>query len=224
MLPCSRSLLLAAAAAVTTTRSWRHGRRRRGLRHDLVMGSGSAPEEASFQAVLDGFKEQVPGRDVKYNPVGDRSSTVLSTAVQGGNPPDLAASRSPGRSRDFVEQGALQADRLRADDRRELRRVDRRARHRRRQALRRALQGGQQVDRLVQRPAFEDAGRRAAGDVGRFLEAPETLKASGVPAYSIGGADGWTLTDLFENIYIRTAGRRSTTSSPRTRSRGPTSR
>ena len=27
-----------------------------------------------------------------------------------------------------------------------------------------------------------------------------------MPAYSIGGADGWTLTDLFENIYIRTAG------------------
>jgi hypothetical protein len=27
-----------------------------------------------------------------------------------------------------------------------------------------------------------------------------------VPAYSIGGADGWTLTDLFENIYLRTAG------------------
>ena len=24
--------------------------------------------------------------------------------------------------------------------------------------------------------------------------------------YSIGAADGWTLTDLFENIYLRTAG------------------
>ncbi len=27
-----------------------------------------------------------------------------------------------------------------------------------------------------------------------------------MPAYSIGGADGWTLTDLFENIYLRQAG------------------
>ena len=34
------------------------------------------------------------------------------------------------------------------------------------------------------------------------------------PPYSIGGADGWTLTDLFENIYLRTAGAESTTSSP----------
>ena len=32
------------------------------------------------------------------------------------------------------------------------------------------------------------------------------MKASGVPPYSIGGADGWTLTDLFENIYLRQAG------------------
>src|SRR4029077_17700407 len=29
---------------------------------------------------------------------------------------------------------------------------------------------------------------------------------SGTPAYSIDGGDGWPLTDLFENVYIRTAG------------------
>ena len=39
-----------------------------------------------------------------------------------------------------------------------------------------------------------------------LLQSAETLNASGVPAYSIAGADGWTLTDLFENIYLRTAG------------------
>ncbi len=39
-----------------------------------------------------------------------------------------------------------------------------------------------------------------------FLSNADTIKASGVPAYSIGGADGWTLTDLFENIYLRQAG------------------
>ena len=27
-----------------------------------------------------------------------------------------------------------------------------------------------------------------------------------MPPYSVAGADGWTLTDLFENIYLRTAG------------------
>jgi ABC-type glycerol-3-phosphate transport system substrate-binding protein len=40
----------------------------------------------------------------------------------------------------------------------------------------------------------------------QFLAAAKTVRASGAKAYSIGGADGWTLTDLFENIYLRTAG------------------
>ena len=35
---------------------------------------------------------------------------------------------------------------------------------------------------------------------------PKTLRSSGTRAYSIGAADGWTLTDLFENIYLRQAG------------------
>ena len=38
------------------------------------------------------------------------------------------------------------------------------------------------------------------------LKVAKTLKASGTRAYSIGGGDGWTLTDLFENIYLRQAG------------------
>ena len=81
------------------------------------------------------------------------------------------------------------------------------ARHGRRQALQLRLQGRQQVDRLVQRRRVQGRRRRAAEDVGRPPRRPQTrCKASGVPPYSIGGADGWTLTDLFENIYLRQAG------------------
>ena len=32
------------------------------------------------------------------------------------------------------------------------------------------------------------------------------VSASGVTPISVGGADGWTLTDWFENVYLRTAG------------------
>ena len=55
-------------------------------------------------------------------------------------------------------------------------------------------------------PAFEDAGVTPPTTWDELLQGAETLNASGVTAYSIGGADGWTLTDLFENIYLRTAG------------------
>ena len=54
--------------------------------------------------------------------------------------------------------------------------------------------------------AFEDAGVEPPEDWDGLIEAAGTIKASGLPAYSIGGADGWTLTDLFENIYLRQAG------------------
>ena len=40
----------------------------------------------------------------------------------------------------------------------------------------------------------------------QLLKAASTIRASGQKAYSLGASDGWTLTDLFENIYLRTAG------------------
>ena len=72
-----------------------------------VMGIWVGEEQKSFQAVIDGFKEQQPDVTVKYNPVGDNLPTVLGTAVQGGNPPDVAAIAQPGLMTQFVEQGEL---------------------------------------------------------------------------------------------------------------------
>lgn len=54
--------------------------------------------------------------------------------------------------------------------------------------------------------AFENAGVAPPDTFDEMLTTGETLTASGVPAYAIAGADGWTLTDLFENIYLRQAG------------------
>jgi hypothetical protein len=54
--------------------------------------------------------------------------------------------------------------------------------------------------------AFKNAGIKRVGTWAQFVKAAKTLKASGTPAFSVGGADGWTLTDLFENIYLRQAG------------------
>jgi hypothetical protein len=54
--------------------------------------------------------------------------------------------------------------------------------------------------------AFKNAGVKAPATWPQMVSVASTIKASGVPPYSIGGADGWTLTDLFENIYLRQAG------------------
>jgi ABC-type Fe3+ transport system substrate-binding protein len=54
--------------------------------------------------------------------------------------------------------------------------------------------------------SFKDAGVQPPKSWNDLITAAGTLQSSGTPAYSIGGADGWTLTDLFENIYLRQAG------------------
>ena len=54
--------------------------------------------------------------------------------------------------------------------------------------------------------AFKNAGVKPPKTWTQLLADAKTLRASGTPAYSIDGGDGWPLTDLFENVYLRTAG------------------
>jgi len=51
-----------------------------------------------------------------------------------------------------------------------------------------------------------DAGVEPPEDWDGLTEAAQTISDSGVPPLSVGGADGWTLTDWFENVYLRSAG------------------
>ena len=167
-------------------------------------------EQASFRAVIDAFNEQYPNVTVKYNAAGDNLPTVLSTAIEGGNPPDLAAIAQPGLMQDFVERGALKPITF--------------ARQAAVSNFGQSVVESGSVDGqfygLMWRAnnkstvwynahVWEDAlgaDAEPPADWDAFLEAAETIKASGTPAFSIAGADGWTLTDLFENIYLRTAG------------------
>ena len=137
-------------------------------------------------------------------------------------------SRSPAWSSEFAEKGALKPLDVRDDDdRRQLpARVDDSSATSTASSTALVFKAANKSTRLVQRPGVRrtraSTRRRPGTDPHRT---PKTLKASGVPAYSIGGADGWTLTDLFENIYLRTAGPdKYDQLCARTRSRGPTSR
>ena len=72
-----------------------------------VIGVWTGPEQQSFQAVIDGFTAKNPDATVKYTSGGDNIVTVLSTAVEGGNPPDIATVSQPGTMADFVSREAL---------------------------------------------------------------------------------------------------------------------
>jgi alpha-glucoside transport system substrate-binding protein len=172
-----------------------------------ISGIWTGQEARSFRAVLDGFTNENPDVNVRYTPVGDQIPTVLSTAVQGGNPPDLAAVPQPGLVRDFVERDALQPldfaegtinDNF-SEGAREAGTVDN-------QLYGLLFKAANKSTVWYNVPLFEEAGVEPPEDFNAFLEAARTLRSSGTRAYSIGAADGWTLTDMFENIYLRQAG------------------
>ncbi|WP_217914502.1 ABC transporter substrate-binding protein [Miltoncostaea marina] len=172
-----------------------------------ISGIWAGQEQESFQAVIDRFNEDYPNVNVSYNSAGDNLPTVLQTAVQGGNPPDIAFIAQPGTIQGFVTDGALQPIDFARD------------------AV--VENFGESIADIgtfdgklygilfksankslgwYNTTVFEDAGVEPPTTLDELVTAADTIKASGVAPFSIAGADGWTLTDLFENIYLRTAG------------------
>jgi alpha-glucoside transport system substrate-binding protein len=172
-----------------------------------IVGVWTGDEQKHFQAVLDGFKKKFPNVKVTYRSTGDNTPTVLSTAVQGGNPPDLASVSQPGLVDDFQKKGALKPmDFARkivlANYPPDIEKLGEINGH----LYGLIIKGANKSTVWYNVAAFKNAGVSAPGTWSQFLKAANTIKASGTTPYSIGGADGWTLTDLFENIYLRQAG------------------
>ncbi len=200
--------LLAAVAALATATTAISSNAKHGASGSIsVMAVWSGDEQKGFEAVLAGFKKANPGVNVKYTSAGDQLPTVLSTAVTGGNPPDLAVLPQPGLMKDFANKGALKPISFAAKTIganyapvwKSLGTVNGKL-----YGL--FFKGANKSTVFYNTAAFRAAGVKPPKTWPQLMAAAKTLRASGTPAYSIGGADGWTLTDLFENIYLRQAG------------------
>jgi ABC-type glycerol-3-phosphate transport system substrate-binding protein len=166
----------------------------------------TGPEGAAFQAVLNGFKAKYPNVTVKYKSAKDPGQ-ALSTSVQGGNPPDIAALPSPGLMKDFANRGALKPiDFAKSDISANFSADWLRFGTVNGKLYGLFFKGANKSTVWYNVHAFDDAGVKPPKEWSELIKDAKTISASGTPAYSIGGADGWTLTDLFENLYIRTAG------------------
>jgi len=171
------------------------------------MGVWSGPEQRAFQKVIDGFTEDNPNVSVKYTSAGDNLPTVLATAVEGGNPPTVAFVAQPGLISDFVKKGAVKPIEYAKTDVQnnlgqsavDIGSVDGKLYGVLYKAANKSL-----VWYNVQ--AYTDAGVEAPTTWDDYVKNGETIKASGLPAYSIGVDVGWPITDIFENIYLSQAG------------------
>jgi alpha-glucoside transport system substrate-binding protein len=172
-----------------------------------IIAKWTGDEQKSFEAVLAPFKKANPGVKIKYQGAGDNTPQVVSTAVAGGNPPDIATMPQPGTMADFAKRGALKPITF---ARKAI------AAHYKPVWLQLGTVNGKLYGLFFKGAdkstvwfnvkSFNNAGAKIPKSWTQFLSTAKTIRASGQKAYSIGAADGWTLTDLFENIYLRTAG------------------
>ena len=163
-------------------------------------------EQESFQAVLDAFTEE-SGVEVRYQS-SDDLGTFLGTQIEGGDPPDVAMVPQPGLVRDLAADGSL----VEAGDEaaagldenfspywKELGTVDG------------TLYGvyfkaASKGTWWYNQQTLEGAGVEPPETWDEMLEAAQTVNSSGVPWLSIGGADAWPLTDIFESVYVQVGG------------------
>ena len=70
-------------------------------------GIWTGSEATAFGEVIKAFNKVYPNVKVNYKPVGNNLTTVLSTAIAGGHPPDMADIAQPGYVKQLVQQGHL---------------------------------------------------------------------------------------------------------------------
>ncbi|MFE0523837.1 ABC transporter substrate-binding protein [Streptomyces sp. NPDC001260] len=165
-------------------------------------------EQANFMKVMDEFKKRT-GAKINFVPTGNNTSTFLGTKIQGGKPPDVAFLPQVGVLHQFADKGWLKP--LGADAKAQLTKnfskgwVDLGAWKGTQYGVYAKAANKSLVWYNTQ--AFDAAGIKDTPKSWKdFLTTAQTLSDAGSPAVSIGGADGWTLTDWFENVYLSQAG------------------
>ena len=172
-----------------------------------IIAKWTGDEQKSFEAVLAPFKKANPGVKIKYQGAGDNVPQIVSTALAGGNPPDVATLPQPGLMKQFAQRGALKPiTYARSTISGNFAPVWLQLGTVNGKLYGLFFKGANKSTVWYNVQAFKNAGAYAPAEWAGFLRLAKTVRASGAKAYSIGGADGWTLTDLFENIYLRTAG------------------
>ncbi|WP_435600470.1 ABC transporter substrate-binding protein [Streptomyces sp. C10-9-1] len=167
----------------------------------------SGPEQENFTRVLEEFERRT-GAEVAFVPAQDPIVTFLGTKIAGGSPPDVAMLPQVGAVEQAVERGwakpvgpeaAAQLEKNYSPGWRELGTVDGTAYAVYYKAANKSLV-------WYNSAVFENAGVDEPATWQEFLRTARTVSASGVTPVSVAGADGWTLTDWFENVYLSQAG------------------
>lgn len=165
-------------------------------------------EQKNFLKVAKEFEKRT-GATVTFTPTGDNVSNFLGTRVAGGKPPDVAFLPQVGVLRQFAKSGWLKP--LGPSSSRQVKKnFGRRWRelgayHDRQYGVYFKVTNKSTVWYNT-RVLRDQAGVKPPKTWKQFLRISDIVYQSGTPPVSIGAADGWVLTDWFENIYLSQAG------------------
>ncbi|MEU9342777.1 ABC transporter substrate-binding protein [Streptomyces sp. NPDC048278] len=164
-------------------------------------------EQKNFKQVLAEFEKRT-GAKVTFVPAQDPIINFLGSKIAGGQPPDIALLPQPGAIKQAVQKGwakPLSADTLT-------------------EVQKNYSPGWQDIGKVggkqygvyykaanksliwYNAKVFENAGAKEPKTWPELLTTAQAVYDSGVTPFSVGGADGWTLTDWFENVYLSQAG------------------
>ncbi|MFF4310542.1 ABC transporter substrate-binding protein [Streptomyces sp. 900105755] len=164
-------------------------------------------EQKNFKQVLAEFEKRT-GAKVTFVPAQDPIINFLGSKIAGGQPPDIALLPQPGAIKQAVQKGWAKP--LSADTVTEVQKN--------------YSQGWQDIGKVggkqygvyykaanksliwYNAKVFENAGAKEPKTWQDLLTTAQAVYDSGVTPFSVGGADGWTLTDWFENVYLSQAG------------------
>ncbi|MET9534920.1 ABC transporter substrate-binding protein [Streptomyces sp. NPDC006649] len=172
-----------------------------------IAGSWSGSEQKNFQKVMDAFTEKT-GAKLQFVSTGDDVSTVVGSKIEGGNAPDVVMVPQVGVLQQFAKKGWLKPLSKRTQESVD---ADYAGTWKKYGSVGKTLYGlyfkATHKSTVWYSPdALAQAGVKPPTTYDAMLKAGHTVSDSGLPAFSVGGEDGWTLTDWFENIYLSQAG------------------
>lgn len=172
-----------------------------------VIATWSGAEQKNFRAVLDEFERRTHAQ-VRYHSGGNDIGVLVNSWLAGGDPPHIAFIPQPGVVAEFARRGVLVPLRGAAAE------AVRRNYSQTWQDL--GTVSGQLYGLYFKvanksviwyhTDAFDEAGVSPPSTWDELRAVSRTLTEAGITPMATAGADGWVLTDWFENAYLRIAG------------------
>ena len=172
-----------------------------------ILAVWGGDEEAGFRELLNGFTAET-GIAINYE--GDRDvQEVVKQRLAGGNPPDIAIIPRPGEIAALAKAGALVPlpdliDENYINENYGKGMVDLGIHSGVFYAL--PVKAISKSTVWYKPQSFNDLGVEIPDTWDELMAITDKYNAAGKTPWAMGGRDGWTLTDWFENIYVRVAG------------------